>query len=100
MEKVKNSLKLDDDRKEEIKIPVPSLKHTYCGICCYNYTDYITHINSAEHTSNVKGNLLFEDIDEFIDQLNQENALKESFEKLTIDEKATSSRRILRLRDI
>ena len=67
IEKIKNTTTLDDDREEELKVPVPSAKHTYCGVCCRNYTDYISHINSAEHSAYVKSNSLFLEIDDFID---------------------------------
>ena len=60
-------MSLDDDREEEIKVPVPSAKHTYCGVCLVNYTDYITHINSNEHQINVSACPIYDEIDGFIE---------------------------------
>lgn len=57
--KLNHLLTLDDDREEVLTIPVPTAKHTFCGICECNYEDYLSHINSHGHLRNVRSESLY-----------------------------------------
>jgi hypothetical protein len=70
--KLNYNLTLDDDREELVTIPVPSAKHTFCGVCENTYDDYISHINSHEHFRNTRSDHLYNDIDIMIEQLDSE----------------------------
>lgn len=54
----------------DVKTPVPADKHTYCGICYMNYSNYKEHIQSMTHKASVEMDKddLFSQIDEVIDQ--------------------------------
>lgn len=57
----------------DVKTPLPGEKHTYCGICNMNYTDFIEHIKSMLHKESVlldKDNT-FSEIDDLIIEFNQ-----------------------------
>ena len=75
IDKLNFNLSLDDDRIEDIPLDSiqPSPKHSFCGICNCNYTEYFAHINSKEHSVKVKMDTIFLYIDDLIDEFNAKN---------------------------
>ena len=56
----------------DFKTPVPADKHTFCGVCNLNYTDFKEHISSPTHIDCVKSNKysIYNDIDSLITEFN------------------------------
>lgn len=59
----------------DIKMPLPS--HQHCGICRCNYEDFLQHIDSQEHKSQITVNKnLYEFIDRELEDLFQKSDTK------------------------
>ena len=68
----------------DIKTPKPADKHTFCGICYMNYSNFKEHIKSMMHKESVlmdKDNI-FKEIDDLIIEFNQKHVEKEFEERI------------------
>ena len=72
--------KEDEEEFEQLYLPRPQKKATWCGVCEHAFEDYLTHVNSEEHQTKFQSNPHLETI------LYETKVLQEEFQDYLLNE--------------
>jgi len=72
--------KEDEEELEQLALPRPPKRATFCGVCEHSYEDYYTHVNSEEHVAKFQNNPHLETI------LYETKVLQEEFQNYLMNE--------------